>query len=209
VFASNYGARSLTATPNVIVSGDSVSVTANLDVRSCLLQVIGLPKLTVKANSFAQPAYEQIVVPPEPGGDVCILLMDGYKSQAFLASGNHQVDAPDCELLVKLVVSSAAKINMGKPLDVKRVCVEGGVDRIGNDAGLVGPIEEGCTTADDTIGATLPIQNVGNCKSKPNNLKKSTEHLTPGTYCGEWSLRAVFQRSNWHLASMSSTMRHG
>mgnify|MGYP001545793457 FL=1 len=53
VFASNYGARSLIATPNVSVSGDTVSVTANLDVPSYLLQVIGLPNLTVKANAFA------------------------------------------------------------------------------------------------------------------------------------------------------------
>jgi hypothetical protein len=189
VLASNYGTRSLVATPNISVSGDSVSVTANLDVPSYLLQIIGLPNLTVKANAFAQPAYEQVVVPPEPGGDVCILLLDGYKSESFWASGNHQVDAPNCEVHVKSVVSSAAKINMGKPLDVKRVCVEGGVNRIGNDAGLVGPIEEGCTTADDTIGATLPIPSLANCKSKPRNLKNSTEHLTPGTYCGEWKCK--------------------
>ena len=34
VFASNYGTRSLVATPNVTVSGDSVSVSENLDVPS-------------------------------------------------------------------------------------------------------------------------------------------------------------------------------
>ena len=194
VFASNYSARSLVATPNVAVSGDSVSVTANLDVPSYLLQIIGLPSLTVKADAFAQPAYEQVVIPPEPGGDVCILLMDGYTSESFWASGNHQIDALDCEVHVKSVVSSAAKINMGRPLDVKRVCIEGGVNRVGNDAALVGPIEEGCTTADDTIGATLPIPSVGYCKSKPNNLKNSTEHLTPGTYCSQWKFKGSFSR---------------
>ena len=109
-------------------------------------------------------------------------------------SGNHQVDAPACEVHVKSVVSSAAKINMGKPLDVKRVCVEGGVNSIGNDAGLVRPIEEGCTTADDTIGATLPIPSVGQCKTKPKNLKNSTEYLTPGTSCGQWKFKGSVSR---------------
>lgn len=189
IFKSNYATRGGGPVPTVQVQGQQVSVNASISVPAYLMQVMGIETLTVAAAASAQPTYETIVTEPEPGGDVCILLLDPYKSEAFWASGNHKVDAPSCEVHVKSQVSSAAKINMGKPLDVKRVCIEGAANQIGNDSGVVGPIEESCTTANDPFRNTVPVPSLASCKSKPKKLNKSTEYLTPGTYCGQWKFK--------------------
>ena len=182
--------------PSVSVSGNRVSVSASVGVPTHLLQLLGLPTLNVSASSAAEPTYETIVEPPEPGGDVCILLMDSYKHQSLLVNGSAYTSAPTCEVHVRSTrTNEAAMINSNVHYDVKRICVAGTTRLHGGSNGVVGPIEDNCNTASDPFAGTLPVPAIGSCKPS-QNFNGKTANLTPGTYCGAWNFNGNIKTIN-------------
>jgi hypothetical protein len=192
VFAANFPG----VTPQVNVDGGKVSVNAGASVPSHLLQFMGLPTLNVSAAAAAEPSFETVVTPPEPGGDVCILLMDSYKHQSLLVNGSAYTSAPSCEVHVRSTrMNEAAIINSNVHYDVKRICVAGNTRLHGGGNGVVGPIEDNCNTASDPFAGTLPVPAIEACKPS-QNFNGRTANLTPGTYCGNWNFNGNIKTIN-------------
>ena len=152
---------------------------------------MNIPTLDVAADARAEPATETVTTPSVAGGNVCILLLDGFKVDSLdVGSAATTVVAPDCEVHVKSTrTNQAANFHTNGTFDVAKSCIEGSYDNSkGANHGIIGPIEASCTTVDDPYAGELPPVTIGTCKST-RNLKNSTEYMTPGTYCGTWHFK--------------------
>lgn len=186
-FGSNYAGP----TPTVTVGGNQVSVSASVSMPTFFLPLMNLPTLDIAADARAEPAFETVTTQSTGGGNVCVLLLDTFLVDALdVGSAATTVVAPDCEVHVKSVrTNQAASFHTNGTFDVAKSCIEGSYDNSkGANHGVIGPIEAGCATVDDPYAGTLPIPSMGACKST-RNLKNSTEHMTPGTYCGLWHFK--------------------
>jgi len=182
--------------PEVSRVGDGIKVTAGASVATTLLGVMGIPKLDVSAGAMAQAAFETVEEPQTASGNVCVLLLDPKKHHSFLVNGSAYVSAPDCEFHVKSTrPNDSAMINSNVHLDIKRTC-NAGVTRInGGGHGVVGPVEDNCDAAEDTIAGTLPQPTIGQCKQS-ENFNGQSANLTPGTYCGDWNFNGNIKTIN-------------
>ncbi|MGF1649352.1 MAG: TadE/TadG family type IV pilus assembly protein [Hyphomicrobiaceae bacterium] len=174
-------------TPVVTRTSDGVSVTANVQLDTTFLKFAQINELSTRVESAASTVFEEVAGGAAPGGDVCILLMDGFKHHSLLLNGSMYLSAPSCEVQVKSTrQNEAMMVNTNVHFDVAKTCVEGKVRRNGGNRGVVGPIEENCRTIADPFVGKLPVPTIGTCKQRPN-FNGSTANLTPGTYCGSWN----------------------
>jgi hypothetical protein len=160
--------------------------TATGTMETTLLGVMHITTIELGASAAAKvygaPASSDPAA--DAGGKVCILLVDPYASQSFLANGGAKITAPDCEIHVRSTANPAAIINGSTDLNVQKICVKGSKVII-NGSGKP-PVETDCAALDDPYAGKLPsIAVPANCTvSNANyNANGADVDLPSGNYC--------------------------
>lgn len=200
LFAGNVSGTELKGvTPQITVSGHSVSVTATTNVPTPFLSIINIPYLPTVATATAvgNPTTENT----NPG-KICILALDPNSTDGIHLQGANQVNYADCwahtnssqATAINAVGNSSKAIGLGH-------CAVGGYTETGD---TFTPLPTtGCTTVDDpfaTVGAydagrsyaptfTSPAL-AATCTASNLSLKKGVFTLNPGRYCGGINIQA-------------------
>lgn len=182
-------------TPNVSISGSTISVNATVDVPTTLLRLARLDKFTVGGS--AQATYSVA----STGGSICMLALDPNSNDGIHVQGTGDVNYPGCWAQTNSTRSTAINASGNASAVVGAGhCAAGGVS-VTHDNFTPAAVA-GCGSVDDpfaTVGAysngtytptftppTIP----SSCASNNLNLKKGSYSLNPGRYCGGLSLQA-------------------
>lgn len=141
------------------------------------------------------------------GSSACIYVL-GSGSQTLLVNSNFNLNAPNCEIDVASTNSTAAMLNSGSVLNVKKACVAGNVT---NNGATVGGLTTGCTTQPNPYLNKLAAPTVGSCTYSNVNYS-GTNNLSPGVYCGNFNFNGsgtinlasglyIFKGANWNINS--------
>lgn len=155
----------------------SLTGTANYDVPTWMLKLVGINALNVKATATA------IGTTPvgSPSG-TCIYVLDPSGSQALLVNSGAQVSAPGCEIDVKSTGNPAGMFNSGSSLNYKKVCIKG--TQVTQNSTTVPNLSLGCAAADDPYAGKLPTPASSTCTYSNLNYSAAAQTLSPGVYCG-------------------------
>lgn len=187
------------AVPEVTISGDTVTVTASLDVATPFLNVIRIDRLPANAN--ARATGRQTISNTVPG-KACILALDPDSDDGIHLQGDNQVNYQDCwahtnskrPTAINAVGANAKAVGKGH-------CASGGYQQT-HDTFTPTP-KSACPSVPDPfayVGAyemsgiyrpkfTAPAR-PETCKANNLKLKKGAFTLDPGRYCGGIDIQA-------------------
>lgn len=165
-------------TPSANFSVDSktgaLTGTVQADAGTTFLGIFGQSSIPVAANATAIASTAK--------ANVCILLVNPSRSQAFLVNSDANLQAPNCEIHVRSTSSPAAIFNAGSTLNVKRVCVKG--SNVTKNGGTNPPAETNCAAISDPFASSMPVVTVGACTHNNQVFNPGNVTINPGVYCG-------------------------
>jgi len=179
-FLANYSDASVT--PQVVIDGGKVRVTAARSVDTTLLKLAGIYELPVEASSTA--TIGSVAQTP-----TCVLLLED--SEIGLTANSDAKMQATCGIHVNSSNAEAIFANSNSTVVASSVCVKGQAHK--NSGGTIQPAaKEGCTKQSDPLvslpepaAATMP------CNFTDFTVNGGFQSMSPGVYCGKTEVNAL------------------
>ncbi len=173
LFASNYAGA---ATPQVDISGDTVTVSARDAVPTTISQILGIDRLPIEARSVARAAAAKVA--PQ-----CILLLEPEETGLYVNSDS-RLDA-DCGVQVNSMHATEAFLaNSNSHVATARLHVSGTSRLNAGSTATPPPLDDKAGQADPLL--ELPEPAAGGCNHTDFTINTGvTLTMTPGVYCGD------------------------
>ena len=199
VFGANAGAANQGVTPQITVSGRSVSVQASKTINTNFLRLAHINSLYVASTSTASPAVSTSTAAT---GRICLLGLDPTSTDGIHIQGANVVSYPGCWGYTNSTQDTAINAN-GARATATGVghCAVGKVSAPANNFSPTPTA--GCPAVSDPFakisyyavsGVYTPTfskpQISDTCTATNLNMKKGSYALAPGRYCGGFSLQA-------------------
>lgn len=167
----------ISATPEVAVNGDTVTVAATAAVETAMLGVLKISEVDVGASATARK--------PRDLGDACVLALDPTKSGAVSLEGQSRLTASGCVVHANSDSDTALSATGTTHASADDHCAVGGH----TGSGFVPTPESGCRKVEDPL-AGLPSPPSSGCDHTNKTFTKGEHTARPGVYCGGVSFQA-------------------
>jgi len=173
-------------TPAFSWSGNTLAGSATYAMPTMFSGFIGQSSMNLDVASGA--AIPASAAPTNPA---CILLL-GNSSQAMLANGGTNIQAPNCQIDVASTSSNAAVINSGVTINASETCIAS--SSILQNGGAVTNLVKSCTVPANPFKGQLPAPVSTTCSgslANGGNYNGGSVTLSPGVYCGWFNFNSA------------------
>ena len=166
--------------PGIVVNGETVTVTAAMNVPTALLGVVGITELPVNAKSVASSVTSPPSIPPTA---TCVLLLQASQVGLYVNSES-KLDAT-CGLHVNSNHSTEALFaNSSSHITTTSTCVRGEARLSSGSTATPTPVEGCAVKPDPLLSLAEPSNAAASCNHTDFKVENGqTKTMSPGVYC--------------------------
>lgn len=168
---------------HVDVSGETISITAHHGVPATFVRIAGWDEIDIEVTATAISSNG-----PAIGGNICVLSLDAYASEAFSLNGTTDYAAVDCATYSNSNASWSMRGVGGATASATGFYTAGQAE--GEDSFTPRPLEYQPRMADPLAALPVPPSTSCGTKDKGTTYGQGEHDIYPGTFCGGLKLGA-------------------